>query len=274
MKTQLEQLLRNLEEDLAALDMLSPQERYQQALPRVDATIQEFRQVTNDYSFADQQQEIDFFKQLRPRLLACRLEEVMRYNITMNQPIGTMKTVEEYLNEMLAGLESFFRLHSFYYLYYKNGFQELDPNFFLRSDSMFNLPVAEVPDEAGPSVPPMSSLFAKFIAYERIQHQLTQRLGGSPDGRVHSAQTKMRWTGETLGAVEVIYGIWLTGQVNHGNASLSQIVRWFETNLEVSIGVVQRQFAKIERRKRYSVTKYLDQMKNAIMHRIEEDHGS
>ncbi|WP_158829046.1 RteC domain-containing protein [Mucilaginibacter lacusdianchii] len=278
METPLEQSLRRLEDELEALDRLAPQERYPQALARIDAELHRFRQWIEEHPFQSQDEEIAFFKNLRPRILAFRIEEAMRYNLMMNQPIGTTKVVSRYLEEILEGLQSFFRLHSFYYQYYKNGFQELDHLYFVQAEPATRLPVPEVTDQAGPLLPPMSSLFARFMAYERLQVHITRRLGAMQAGReLPVEQTdadRLRWTGEILAIVEVIYGLWLTGQLNHGNASLNHIVRWFEVHLEVSIGVPQRQFAKIERRKRYSSTKFLDHMKNAIQQKLDEDHGA
>jgi len=85
--------------------------------------------------------------------------------------------------------------------------------------------------------------------------------------------SEMKWTGDTINIVELAYGIWLTGQLNNGNASLNQIVRWLEANLHVSIGVVQRRFIEIERRKRLSPTKYIDKMKETIMQKIDSDNS-
>jgi hypothetical protein len=72
-----------------------------------------------------------------------------------------------------------------------------------------------------------------------------------------------------INVIELAYGLWLTGQINNGNASLNQIVRWLEKSLSVSIGIAQRKFSEISRRKRISITKYLDQMKDAIIKKIE-----
>jgi hypothetical protein len=79
---------------------------------------------------------------------------------------------------------------------------------------------------------------------------------------------EIKWTGDVINVIELAYGLWLTGQINNGNASLNQIVRWLEKNLSVSIGIAQRKFSEISRRKRISITKYLDQMKDAIIRKI------
>ena len=87
------------------------------------------------------------------------------------------------------------------------------------------------------------------------------------------SDTEMKWTGDAINIIEVAYGIWLTGQLNNGNATLTQIVKWLETNLKVTIGNIQSRFAEISSRKRLSPTKFLDQMKDAILKRIDNNNS-
>ena len=83
----------------------------------------------------------------------------------------------------------------------------------------------------------------------------------------------LKWTGDSINIVELAYGLWLTGQLNNGNASLNQIVKWLETNLYVKIGIVQRRFSEIGQRKRLSPTKYIDQMRDTILQKIESSNA-
>jgi hypothetical protein len=83
----------------------------------------------------------------------------------------------------------------------------------------------------------------------------------------------LKWTGETINLVEIAYGIWLTGQVNHGNASISEIVLWLEKHFAVRVGKAHRRWQNISGRKRLSYTRYLDECKAAIEKRVEDEFG-
>jgi hypothetical protein len=72
--------------------------------------------------------------------------------------------------------------------------------------------------------------------------------------------------------VELIYGIYYTGQINNGTATLAGIVQWFELNLEVKIGRPHRHFIDITRRKRLAITKFMDQMRTAILQKIDDSY--
>jgi hypothetical protein len=83
----------------------------------------------------------------------------------------------------------------------------------------------------------------------------------------------MRWTGESISLVELAYGIWLTGQVNNGQVSITEIVEFLEVVFRVRVGKPHRRWQSIASRKRLSYTKYLDECKAAVEKRLDEEMG-
>ena len=109
----------------------------------------------------------------------------------------------------------------------------------------------------------MDYRFAKYIAYERLRDVLLESLTNAQlAARIQrSTQDKkvlFKWTGDAINLVELAYGIWLTGQLNHGNAGIAEIMLWLETNLQVNIG---RPFRRWHVRK-HNLTTPLVQMTN------------
>jgi hypothetical protein len=170
-------------------------------------------------------------------------------------------------------------MNAYHYQYYKNNLKELDSLFFLRNAGPLTVPLAEISDIDAEYSTPMTFLFARFIAYERIQYHILEEITSikypvNAHPRKNTIDdTDLKWTGGLVNIVELIYGLFLTGQFNNGNASLNQIVRWMEAHLDVNIGIIQRKLSEIERRKRLSVTKFIDQMKDAINDKIENGQG-
>ena len=87
----------------------------------------------------------------------------------------------------------------------------------------------------------------------------------------------LKWTGETINLVEVAYGIWLTGQLNNGNTSVTEIVEWLELAFRVmKIGKAHRRWQSIagaEKVEKGVIPKYLDECKAAVEKRVEEELG-
>ena len=241
----------------------------------IESKLNELNQFLLTYRFTDEDEEILFFKITKPEMVALRIEEVMRYSLQINKPIGTSEVQLKYFDDELKALQSFFRMNSFHYQYYRTGVNDLDRTYFLRNAEPLSMPLADMNEGDKAVSTPMSYLFAKFIAYEHIQYFILEQitplkfpeLNAKSKGDLQTIE--MKWTGDSINIVELAYGIWLTGQLNNGNASLNQIVKWLEVNLHINIGIVQRRFTEIERRKRLSPTKYIDKMKETIMQKIE-----
>jgi hypothetical protein len=83
----------------------------------------------------------------------------------------------------------------------------------------------------------------------------------------------LKWTGNTINLAELAYGIWLTGQINHGNVSVNQVVGWLEKQLGVKIGDPHRRWQSIAARKRVGPFVFVDEMKDALVKRLEEEWG-
>jgi len=154
----------------------------------------------------------------------------------------------------------------------------LDNRYFLRDAKGGDLPVLELIDPYPGFSTPLDHSFAKFIAYERLQELLLELLTDLisepfPDGKKKEKSKRIKWTGEAINLVEIAYGIWLTGQINNGNASITEIIGWMETNFHAKIGLAYRRWSAISSRKRISVTKFLDKMKEAILKRLDEENG-
>jgi hypothetical protein len=278
METKFKKVATQLHEDLITLNDNPPLERYNAAIAIIDIAIAELKELVLGHTFESQQEEIDYFKNTRPLVLSYRIEEGLKYNLAVNVPIGTAENLIHYYEDGIKGLQSFFRLNEFFYQYYKNHLSELDDLYFTRKSGPLKIPTPEVINADLASSTPMSDIFAKFIAHENVQHYILGQIAlqNYPDLHLSNSSgataSEMRWTGDSINIVELAYGLWLTGQINNGNASLNQIVRWLEANFQVNIGIVQRRFSEISRRKRLSPTKYIDQMKDNIMQKIDADN--
>jgi hypothetical protein len=279
MNQQLEKIKSQLLDDLSEPRQLEPgAERLNRMVGVLDRAIMEINEYRDKMKFTDEDEEIYFFKHFKPEILACRIEEVMKYHIVMNLPIGTNESRLKYYEDELKARQSYFRMNNFHYQYFKAGLSDLDRLYFLSDAGPLSVPVADLTDYGYEFFTPMTYLFAKFIAYEHIQYYILEKIAHLKHPELHHSANNvpasdLKWTGDVVNIVELAYGIWLTGQLNNGNASLNQIVRWLESSLQISIGIIQRRFTEIERRKRLSFTKFIDQMKEAILKKIDSGNS-
>ncbi|GAA4326287.1 RteC domain-containing protein [Mucilaginibacter gynuensis] len=234
----------------------------------------ELRTYLGSYSFESISEEIRFFKETKPMFYSRHIFEVMHARFLKSMPIGTDEQVGRYLDSELIRVNLYFERYSFYYDYYRYGGDELDQVYFLRGPKAAMVYQSEFPELYTDLSTGLDYLFAKFRAYEQLREIILEQI--SSPGRTNPTKHvefkgMLKWTGAVVNIVELAYGIWLTGQINNGNVSLNQIVRWLEESLQLKIGIVQRRFTEIESRKRTSQTQYIEQMRKAILEKIHQD---
>src|ERR1700761_3353334 len=114
-KDKYELSLAALRSAIARLDTLSPLERLKQALLLTSAAINEIKQAVLQKGFAGTEEEIYFFKFVKPAFYALQLYEIDLYNLSTNAPAGTEDMRKAYYEQELLYLFRLFRIHPFHY---------------------------------------------------------------------------------------------------------------------------------------------------------------
>lgn len=276
-----EKLLRQFEVKLNKVigQSTSPIIRLASSLNLVQDTTKKLKEIVSENSFENHYEEIVFFKKIKPVLYSFKIFEIDLYQFTIKLPAGEKSDVMLYFKDELHEIQRFFSLNIFHYKYYLLGLTDLDNLYFLRNAVIPAGLVHEMPEQDSAFSSSHDYLFAKFLAYERLQmHILNQIEILNSDFKTISPPSiesshNLKWTGDAINLVEVAYGIWLTGQINNGNATITEIIIWLEDKLQVKIGRAYRRWTEISGRKRVSVTKYIDTIRDSINKRIDDENG-
>ncbi len=246
------------------------------SLSCIAATIQHLRQYLRAHPFADDRDEIHFFKYTKPRFYCWHIYVVELHHILGALPVGTDQMVRDYYMNELGVINRFIRQHAFSYEYYLVDETAKDAEFFLcRNKSAFSPGQEHQPEDTGFSTE-MDYMFSMFRAYEMVRDFIIRRLRllyRNPDNSIMAellVGRKRRWSGDKVELIEIAYGIYYTQRINNGKAEISDIVGWLEESLDVDLAQAYRMFVDITRRKTVSYTKYLDEMRGAIHGHIEE----
>lgn len=227
-----------------------------------------------EVSFSTEVEEVWFFKVLKPKFLAEKIYRFEVYAVDMARPVGTVDMLRSFLEEELRQVQRFFSQYAFLYQYYRSGAVELDSLYFVRGAALPSGMVLEVGDTDPAFSTAMDYLFAKFMAFERLQVYLLEAIQ-RPFPFVHDApgagrkRRELRWTGDSINAVELGFALHDTGQINEGKASLVEIFDWMADTLNIVIKKPHRRFDEIEARKIISKTDFTDQLRNSILNRID-----
>lgn len=273
-------LLKQLEEDLeqACFQIKDPFQRWTATLRITREALKRLRTHVNDLQFKDKAEEIPIFKYIKPSFYQWQIYYTELYNIETNLPHGDAEKQAAFLEQELRYIERFFRQYAFLYQYFKLNANELDSLYFIRGAEVQSILLPEVPDLDPDFSTSCDYLFSKFKALEALKDWILERLlllrkknidPQSLSGNIRAGE--MNWTGDTIDLAEVGLGFYHTGKLNNGTAGLGEIFRWLEETFHVNIGVPAKRFAELRKRKRLSRTRYLNEMRDSLNLKMENE---
>jgi hypothetical protein len=247
-------------------------------IEKIRHSIMELENYIKENPLSNTEEEILYFKQIRPMFCAQLIYYTETFNLERALQLIDKNEWLCYLKDEMKMIPRFFKKNNFLHEYYRLGLSELDHLYFTRKASAKSLLLPEFPTLEFTAAASTSYIFAKIMAYEKLREHIQFKLNElEPAGNIETAmngdKNKLKWTGETINLVEMAYGLWLTGQINNGNVSITEIIEWLESRLGVRVGRAYRRWTEISRRKILSPTKYLDQMRSELIKRIDQENG-
>lgn len=226
-----------------------------------------------DRSFKNPQEEITFFKEVKPKFSSLLLFYAAIQRIELSRPEGSNANIKSHYENELKTIADYFTEKKEIYAYYKSGDDYLDNVLFLRNKLLAPQWLCKVRIDHDERFSTAADyIFAKIQANLQIAQYLEKAIANIGDSLItHNDLEPFKWTGETINLLEVVYGWYYTGQINHGQASITTIVRKLEKVFSVQIGRPYRRLSEIKQRKRLSRTKFIDEMGNAIKRKLDED---
>ena len=97
----------------------------------LDEAFNKLKTFILSYNFQSEEEEILFFKEIKPKLCFRLIYYRKLYNIEMNRPAGTDKQ-REYLSEVLNDINKYNCKRLDFIRYYRSGSSHLDSLYFLR----------------------------------------------------------------------------------------------------------------------------------------------
>lgn len=269
-----EKLFAQLSEQIKETDSVTnPVEQLKNGLSFVQTALARLKLELGKTGFANLEEEVLFFKKGKPQIYSLLIFITERYAIENSMPLVGKDQQIGHLESQLVFINRFFRQNEFLYQYFHLKATELDDLYFTRNGHSQIVGFAEVPD-VDPSFSTVGDyLFSKFMAYEKLQEFVTQKIylrSGNQNGGTKSMDKQLKWTGDAVNMVELVYGVYETGQINEGRTSLTDLMDFFGQVFQVNISGYFKRFADIKRRKSMSKTRYLDEMQRQVAKRIEE----
>lgn len=249
-------------------------ESYLQLAERSYNKVQEYllrlKSFIQTYGFEDRQEEISFFKEVKPKFLKELIYFKEAFYLEANKPPGDSDNICAYYRKASRRIAAFFERNHRFYIYYKTGKADRDDQYFISNCPEENLLTEYLLDMDKKFSSPYSFKLSKIQAFERLNDYISYRIRElEAPAEAGISEFTLPWTDKKSGLIEILYGIQSMGCLNHAKAELKQIARLFEAAFKIDLGNYSRAFQEIRIRKK-GRTPFLDRMKEMLIKRMDE----
>lgn len=226
--------------------------------------LNDLRVYIRNNKFKDSDEEIDFFKYIKPNIYADFIfyNSLLKYHV--NKPNTTNSILKNYFKNELKKLESKKRKNLKFYQYYKHKSTFLDHIYFLRENKQLELFSTDISIYLDTEFyTSHDTLAAEVIAYDLLTNfykkeisKLKSISSGKFDEDNKSIKTPLNWTASKTDLVELVYALKVSGAINTGNINTKELVSIFSSLiLKFPITTKPIQRLKIEVQKESSFSK-------------------
>jgi hypothetical protein len=274
MKTFAERLYTALENQLNEVSVNddSLADQYKSSIMLCKKAMAKLKNHISSYSFESIEEEIHFFKAVKPQFYSKYIYFINVYNFIMQKPTGGDDIVKEYLTYELTDLKRFFDHNHSFYLYYRSGSTQMDELYFTRGGFDVHVELEYFEEDELYSTSHDYKL-SKIIANEKYQDflnlELQKTLLHEQEPLEVGLELPLTWTFNKTDLVELIYALVALGVFNNGNTEIKSVVGFFQTAFHVDLGSYYHKYLDIVKRKKER-TAFLDKLKLAMLRRIEE----
>lgn len=238
---------------------------------------EELREFIHQYTFQDANEEISFFKDIKPVVLSKLLYFNDIYVLELRKPNGSKEVLKEYYKKKQATITEFCNANLDFYQYYRSKATHLDKYYFLRGHENYKLcHNCGMLDKDPLFSTCCDHKVAKMLAYDMLEIYLQQRLQDVErqevieTSRASLPDNPFRWTGTKIAAIELGYAIYAAGVLNDGNADIKEIMTYIEASFKIDLGDYYRTYLAIRERKK-DKTSFLTNLINKLLRKMDED---
>lgn len=276
-----ENLLQQIDERIAGIDLNGANiiSDSREMIFLIKKKLDELKTFTLAYTFKNEEEEIDFFKNKKPALLGRLMYFSKVYHVETHYPIGDERVMLDYLDNALTIIRDGLSTSALFYQYYRSGANDRDWYYFTRKrkDVHIDIDMTGLYFEADAN-------FCTFYDYKVAEVLSTEMLYAYIVSRENNikkmatldethqklSKNQFKWTDSKATAVELVYAIYASGCLNKGTANLNEIAAHFELAFDIDLGDFYHSYLSLKGRKS-SRTLFLDGMVKKLSNYMDKD---
>jgi hypothetical protein len=249
--------------EVIGLETSDPIAMVSKSLQAIKVCLIELKEFVRDYPFMEKQEEIQFFKEIKPIFMSQYYYHEKTLSIKLNEPIGDREDTLRYFYHELKLIQDFKNKNCEFYKYCLTNSNHLDDKYFSRESNRNINPNEDERFSTGYDNT-LALLLANQMLRDYLQSAIKKVSLESEDEKI-----LLTWTGPKTYLIELIYALQSAETFNNGKADIKQIASAFESIFNISLGNYYRGFQEIQQRKK-GKSYFLDQLKAKFIQRVNE----
>jgi hypothetical protein len=141
------------------------------------------QEMLDNYQFVDQQEEINFYKTLKPKFIGLMDFFTLLYRSALFQPEDTSDK-KEYWKSELTTCKNFLLKHKTFCRYYEQGNTTMDHVYFVQQNNQYPF-IFGINENQWHATTSYSQLLARVISIQKYQRYVTKKLNNEAAGHFH-----------------------------------------------------------------------------------------
>ncbi len=233
--------------------------------------VNQLKKFVLSYEFKEEEEEIFFFKETKPRICSRLIYYRKVYNFETNRPMGIDKQ-REYLSELLDNINRYNCKRLDFIRYYRSGSSRFNSLYFLRGQADTEQYMETFSHEFDPNFSTNCDFkVAKILANDMLSDYLTREIEALNDnnnlimGSFGFPATKLTWKGTTAEFQEQILS-W-DSAATFGDVPQTQLHSYMQNVFNIQVdGNLSRVTDDLKTRN--IPTPFMDKLKNALLRRM------
>lgn len=241
--------------------------------------LNELRSKSTQKGFKNPEEEIYFFKKIKPQILGKLIYYNKVYRIETTCPFHDGKMYFNFFSKQLVNLKREFAENiciSDFYRYYRSGRDDKDETYFRRGNINYHEGLNSIVFEIDPE---FSTFYdykvARIIANELLYSYILSKITPDEDAEnVHlnteNSQKDISWTDSKNALIELIYALYVSGAISHGKIGIRKISIVFQILFKIPMVDIHHSFHRMKSRSG-SRTLFLDYLKLSLEEYMDRD---
>ena len=240
----------------------------------IENKLNEIYNWLNTYVFLSIQEEIYFFKELKPKLVSKLIyyKAILKLETTLPQ---TKKDKKKQYEKLLTEIHHYAISNRELYEYYRSRTSHKDEDFFMRHSykDIIKKDCCLINCDSKICTShdyKMANIIANDMLTNHLENKLDE-LEGIVKGKNNSLEFKFNWTGTKVDLTEMVYGFQAAGSINNGNFDLKEFAIFLGTMFNVEIDSnLYGNYSDIKSRK-VPKTRFINTMSDKLIEKIDNE---